>query len=306
MSTTRSSTLDIAAVLAAVNRAPSVHATQPWLLDPHADAVDLIERFDITLPYHDPHGRDRTISCGAALTNMLAAIRAQGRTTQVELLPEEDRPELLARVTSTGLAQPSAADLAKHTAIFGRHSHRAPFSVLGLSRQDRDALTVAVGGDGVAAHAIRRTDLLGLADLIDYAELALRDDPAYQRELTACLPDFPQPVGPGSTLPWGGLVRADSAVPDRFVLADRLGREFLLFVVSDADDRRGHVLAGTALQRGWLTAISRGLVASVITQLWQLPEVRAAVRELLGCNGFPQAMLRVGRPAVNGEWYLRQ
>jgi nitroreductase len=302
MSTTRNSELDVAAVVDAASRAPSVHATQPWLLDPRSDGVDLIERFDVQLPYHDPHNRDRSISCGAALANVLVAIQAQGLAGRVELLPDENRPELAARVTGSGTSQPSAADLALHAAVFRRHSHRAPFSILGPALRDRDALVTAMDGNGVTARVVRRPEVTALADLIDYAELALRDDPAYQRELTAYLPDFPELVEPGSSLPWSGLVRADTAVPDRFVLADRLGRELLLFIVGDTDDRRGHLLAGMALERGWLTAVSHGLAASVITQLWQLPEVRDRLTELLGDNGFPHAMLRVGRPPTDREW----
>lgn len=298
MSETQSSALDIAAVLAAVSRAPSVHATQPWQLEPHTDGVDLFERFEVELPYHDPRGRDRAISCGAALTNLAVTIRTQGWTTQIELFPDKERPELVARVIPSGAEQPSGADLARHAAIYRRHSYRAPFSLLGLSWRDRDALISAIGGNGVTAHVAQRKELFRLADLIDYAELVLRDDRAYQRELTSCLPGFPQPIRARSTLPWGGLVRPDTSVPDRYVMADRLGRECLVFVLTDTDSRRSHVQAGMALQRAWLTAVARGLVASVITQPWHLPAVRTSLTRLLDGNGFPQAMLRIGRPTI--------
>jgi hypothetical protein len=225
MSKTQSSALDVAAVLAAVSRAPSVHATQPWQLEPRVDGADLFERFDVELPYHDPRGRDRAMSCGAALTNLTVTIRAQGWTTRDDLFPDRERPELVAHVSVTGSAPPTGADLARHAAIYRRHSHRAPFSLLGLSWRDRDALITAVGGTGVTAHVVQRKELFQLADLIDYAALVLRDNRAYQRELTAHLADFPQPIRTRSTLPWGGLVRPDTSVPDRYVMADRLSHE---------------------------------------------------------------------------------
>lgn len=298
MSQTRSVVLDIDAVLAAVSRAPSVHATQPWHLEPRDDGADLFERFDVELPYHDPHGRDRALSCGAALTNITLAIRAQGWAAQVDLLPRSERSELVARVTASGAQRATGTDLARHAAIYRRHSHRAPFSPVSLSWRDRDALAAAAGGNGVTGRFARRTELFRLADLIDHAGLVMRDDRAYQRELAAHLADFPQPPRPRSTQPWAGLVRTDTAVPDRYVMADRLGHECLLFVLTDADNRRDHVLAGMALERAWLTAVARDLVASVITQPWHLPAARAELTKLLGNNGFPQAMLRVGRPVV--------
>lgn len=297
--------LDVMPVLAAVTRAPSVHATQPWTLEPRPDGADLLERFDISLRCHDPRGKDRVMSCGAALTNLTTAIRAQGFVPDVDLFPDRDRPELLATVRAGEAEPPQGADLARNAAIFRRHSHRAPFSLLGLSWRDRDALVSAVGGNGVTAHVVQRAELFPLADLLDYADLVLRDDHAYQRELTACLPGFPRPLHPHDTLPWAGLVRADTAVPDRYVMADRLGRECLLFVLTDTDSRRAQLLAGMALQRAWLTAVARGLVASVLTQPWHLPTVRVSLTRLLGGTGVPQAMLRVGRPTVAGEWMPR-
>ncbi|HEX5407300.1 MAG TPA: hypothetical protein VFX16_33930 [Pseudonocardiaceae bacterium] len=298
---THSSVVDIGPVVRALDSAPSVHATQPWLIEPFVDGVDLVERTDIQLPFHDPHCRDRAMSCGAALTNLVVAVRAQGLTAQVALLPDPDRPELVARVTASGVAPPTGIDLAQHAAIDHRHSHRAPFSVRGLTWLDREALVSAASGNGVTAHVIRRQETFPLADLLDYAGLAFRDDPGYQRELAAWLPVFPHPFRTASTLPWSGLVHNDTHVPDRYVLAERLRHECLLVVLTATDTRRDHLLAGMALQRSWLTAVSRGLVASVVTQPWQLPEVRDSLSLLLGRRGFPQAMLRVGRRIVNSD-----
>lgn len=301
MTRTQGSTLDIGAVLRALDKAPSVHATQPWLLAADTDTVDLVERFDIELPYHDPDGRDRALSCGAAITNLIVAIRAQGRAAHVTLLPDRNRPELAARITASETEPPTGRDLAQHIAVYRRHSHRAPFSLLGLSWRDRDALTAAASGNGVTARVVGRGESCQLADLLDYAALAFRDDPAYQRELTAWLPQFPRPVYAGSTPPWSGLVRTDTAIPDRYTLADRLRRECLLLLLTNTDTRRDHLLAGMAMQRAWLTAVSRGMVASVLTQPWHLPEVRRTLTDLLGHKGFPQLMLRVGRPVVKGD-----
>ncbi|HEX5403317.1 MAG TPA: hypothetical protein VFX16_13545 [Pseudonocardiaceae bacterium] len=72
-------------------------------------------------------------------------------------------------------------------------------------------------------------------------------------------------------------------------------------MLTTADTRHGHLRAGAAMQRAWLTAIARGLVASVVTQPWHLPEVRAAAIDQLGLDGVPLAMLRVGRPMLTTD-----
>lgn len=98
-----------------------------------------------------------------------------------------------------------------------------------------------------------------------------------------------------------GPVRTDTHLPDRFTLTDRLQNESLLFVLTDRDTRRDHLLAGMAMERAWLTAVSRRLAVSVITQPWQLPEVRTALTSRLRFAATPQVLLRVGHPAVTTE-----
>ncbi|HET6705722.1 MAG TPA: nitroreductase, partial [Amycolatopsis sp.] len=51
-------------------RAPSVHNTQPWLLEVEAAELRVRERAEPALPHHDPRGRDRAASCGAAVANL--------------------------------------------------------------------------------------------------------------------------------------------------------------------------------------------------------------------------------------------
>lgn len=49
-----------------------------------------------------------------------------------------------------------------------------------------------------------------------------------------------------------------------------------------------------ALERTWLTALTRGLVGSVLVRPLHVPEVRARLRERLHLPGRPQAILRFG------------
>src|SRR5207248_935111 len=166
-------------------RAPSVHNIQPWRLDLASGEARLYERPELTLPHHDPHGRDRIASCGAALANLELAFRALGRATETTLLPGGWRPELVARVDVRRLAAPSSQDLHRYAAIARRVSHRAPFSHRPVSH----ALVHEVLGAGAAAGVEARLvapgrDLAVVAKLLHFAAAKFQADGGYQRELS--------------------------------------------------------------------------------------------------------------------------
>jgi hypothetical protein len=100
-----------------------------------------------------------------------------------------------------------------------------------------------------------------------------------------------------ATLPWAGLVRRFTAVPDPAVFAERLRRECLLVLLTPDDGPLDHVRAGMAAQVTWLAATAAGLVGSILTQPLQLHEVRAGLIEGMELAGFPQALMRFGHPA---------
>src|SRR5687767_3698769 len=68
-------------------RAPSSHNTQPWLFRLRGDDVlELYADRSRALPVVDPRDRELTISCGAALFHVRAALRAAGHAGEVALL----------------------------------------------------------------------------------------------------------------------------------------------------------------------------------------------------------------------------
>jgi nitroreductase len=285
---------EVGVLARAVSHAPSVHDTQPWTLEALADSAELYERSDVTLAHHDPSGRDRMISCGTALTNLELAVRALGWDAETVVFPDAAHPDLVARVRAGGRKETTATEVERYAAIFRRHSHRAPFSLHPVSRKTLRALADVPAGSGVQARVIDpRTECATLAELFDYAALVLRDDRAYQRELSSWS------VGPrDTTLPWGGLVRADTHVPDTVTLTERLMQEGILMLLTPDDGRGDHLRAGTVMQQIWLAAISRGLVASVLTGPLHLHEVRAGLIERLELAGYPQLFLRLGHPVA--------
>src|SRR5439155_17530645 len=109
------------------------HNSRPWALSARPDAMDLYERFEVDLPQHDPGGRDRMISCGAALANLELAVRALGWDAEVSLFPEQARPDLVARVRASGRKESTGIEVDQYSASFRRNSYRAPFSLHQLS-----------------------------------------------------------------------------------------------------------------------------------------------------------------------------
>lgn len=288
--------------------APSVRNTQPWILEFHdddtAEYVSLYERLDRTLPRHDPLGRDRLISCGAALEHVRLALRVLGWVPAVELRHDHVHPDEVARITVADRAEPSDVERRYQRAVSVRRSHRRPFAARPVEPGLRREILGAYRVDGVALRSVTEPrEIAVLAKLLNHSALVLRADRAYQRELSAWTSPVREPLPGGgvsamtsrvSTLPWAGLVRPTTAVPDIGFLADRLCREFLLLVETPDDGRHDHVLAGMAAEQTWLAATDAGLAGSVLTQPFQLHEVRAGLVESLSLAGFPQLLLRFG------------
>ncbi|GAB1516687.1 Acg family FMN-binding oxidoreductase [Actinophytocola sp. KF-1] len=292
--------------------APSVHNTRPWALElagerPVAEIYELLDR---ALPWHDPLGRDRLISCGAALEHVRVAAHVLGYATTTELFPDATQPGLVGRVTATGRAEPSDADLAVHDAIARRRSHRGPFRSARPSTDRTARILAANQTDGVELRIVSDADAESVAKVLGHSAQVLRHDRAYQRELNAWTSSVRDPLpGDGvsaasrrtATLPWAGLVRATTAVPDLPTLAERLRAERLVLVTTPGDGPVDHVRAGMAVESAWLAAVGAGLAGAVVTQPFQVRESRAGLIEALELNGFPQILLRLGFSRQHSE-----
>lgn len=284
----------------AVSRAPSVHNSQPWQLLVRGTEVDLLERLDVELRRQDPFGRDRLLSCGAAVTNLELAVRVLGRDCHVEYRGDGDA---VATVTIGRPRAVSARDFALYHAIGRRRSHRHAFYHSRVPAGVRAALVAT--GETTGVHVTAPAHLDKLAELLGFATRVLREDRGYQRELAVWTAHasvtgdgVPEDALSEEALPVAGLIRTGTPVSDDVVLAERLAAENLLVVCTDGDTRAEHLAAGAALQRVWLMATSKALVGSVITQPLHLTGFRARLVSELGLPGVPQAIFRFGYPAV--------
>jgi len=212
----------VTGLLGAAGAAPSIHNTQPWRFTVHDRTIEVYEDPRRALPVHDPAGRQRLLSCGAAVTNLVAAALRLGLDPRVDSLPAGGPPGLLARVRLVDVAvapglHRGLADAATYRAIFTRRTHRREFAHQPLSESDRAALAAAATGPGVRWRWLSAPETRHALELTRRAAALQRGDPAYRVELgrwlryDAALPGdtrhrgHEHPVGFGDGIPVAAL-----------------------------------------------------------------------------------------------------
>lgn len=139
--------------------APSGHNTQPWLFSVGGDAVELHADRTRGLPVVDPEDRALVISCGAALFYLHMAMRHFGYEDEVEVLPDPDDPDLLARVR----LGPDHAETEEERMLFQampkRRSNRGPFEDRPVPGRLLSALQAAAWEEGAWLHLIEDEDV---------------------------------------------------------------------------------------------------------------------------------------------------
>jgi nitroreductase len=298
--------------LLAATAAPSIHNTQPWLFRLHQGAVEVLVDHRRHLRRIDPTGREMHISVGAAVFNLVLALRARGWAAETELAPNDgtalldDRVAAIADVAARVvvvrpvLAPPTVRALAE--AIPRRRTNRRPFLDQPVPTTVMADLTAAAAAEGarlVVADAPLRQAVLSLTRT---AERRQREDPDYLAELRR----WTSAPGPGRR---DGVPRqalgprdSDAALPLRdFAIAHGTPStvvEFerdptILLLMTPGDRTADWLAAGMALQSVLLTATARGLAATPLSQLTEMPTLRdlfadTVTREIL------QTVLRVG------------
>lgn len=294
----------VAAALTAAIAAPSLHNSQPWRFHCTPTAIDLYADTGREIPVADPDRRELLLACGAALLNLRLSIRASGVHPTVSLLPDHQRPELLARVRATGRRPVSPADHTLMEAIHRRHTNRKPFLAVDVPLPAVSSMRIAAKTEQAWLAIMAPTQLPPLRTLVRTAHQAQLDDPLFKAEWAAWtgrLGDSTDgvPIGNSGPLPepqdpW--VLRDFSAGNARTRLA---GKDFeadpVIGVVGSLHDLPlAWLQAGQAMQRILLTATAAGLAASFLSQVVEVPVTRQQLRELIGGGLWPQAVLRIG------------
>ncbi len=285
-------------------QAPSSHNTQPWVFRVGARRIDLRADRSRSLPVNDPSDRELIISCGCALLNLRLAVAAAGYDYQIELFPEGDASDRLARLTvrGGGAGSTEERDLARF--IEQRRTHRKPFRNRPVEPSAVAALVAAAHVEQawlrpISTDAVRQ-ETAGLVAQGDAAQWA---DARWRGELAAWM--RPRRAGDGLTIP-ALSVPVTRWVVRTFNMGQRTGAHdkqlaatapLLAVLGTAADDRRSWLRAGQALARVLLTACGQGLQASYLNQPLQVAALRPRLQQLVG-EGFPQIVLRLGCPTA--------
>ncbi|GAA2730814.1 Acg family FMN-binding oxidoreductase [Actinocorallia aurantiaca] len=309
-----------AAIEAAV-WAPSVNNTQPWWFGTSAYGQDgarvsLHSDSERRLDIADPDGREMLVSCGAALFTLRLAVQARGYEPRVRVLPEPDRPGLLADLVIDPAAEaepgvgPEIERLYRQVKV--RRSHRGAFEQRVVPTAVLTALREEAHREGAELFLVSDPrERRALAAFTEVAEQLQRLDPEYQAEAARWAP----PPGRHRS---EGMVERSYPAEEAFTSPHFATRDFaqgrpwgaredrppdpgitgvVAIITTRGDDRADWLAAGQGMQRMLLHASAEGLSAALHTQPLEIPELRALIRVRLCRGGHPQVLLRLGEAA---------
>lgn len=287
--------------------APSIYNTQPWLFKLREDSVEVFLDRSRLLPATDPYGREMTISCGAALMNLIVAIHYFGFESWIQYAPERDAPDLIARIRLGRSRSPDHQDESLFRSIRRRRTLRRPFQSRPVPRDLQRRLIWIASEHGCWVHFIETgPDREIVSGLIEQAHQIQGQDDAYQAERLSR-------IGTGDVY-WRNGKNAHSALdpsilkpvngskPELDAVRSWMDRDLelvnaspTLFVIGSNDDGPiDWVRVGQAMQSVLLHAESVNVSASFLNQPCQIPELREKLREITGRSGPPQLLLRMG------------
>jgi nitroreductase len=175
-------------LLAAVDYAvlaPSSHNTQPWRFKVVNEALELWADRTRALAVVDPHDRELTISCGAAIAFVRIALRQLRHDAVTEVLPESSERDLLARVRLGASAEADARDRALFEAIPRRRTMREPFEGRELPADLVHELEQFAEREGAWLAIIEPDERREVAALVDEGDRIQAADQRFRRELAA-------------------------------------------------------------------------------------------------------------------------
>lgn len=294
--------------------APSSHNAQPWLFTFRGEQLELYADRSRSLLRTDPHDRQMIISCGCALHHLRVAIAHFGHEPVVETFPDDDDPDLIVRVGIGGETFSSDDNEGLFEAIPRRRTNRQLFKDTPLPHGLEHELCMAAEEEGAWARFsqedVERAKIAGLIAAGDKIQWA---DKRFRLELAAWTHPNSSPSNdgiPNYAMNTGDLLSvAGPMVIRTFDLGDGQAAKDsdiaryspgLVVIGSEHDSAACWLATGQALSHMLLLARQHHVYASFLNQPIETDALRPQLAEVIGTNGFPQIILRLGYgPHVN-------
>lgn len=289
-------------------RAPSSHNSQPWRFVISDDGLDVEADFSRRLSVVDPRNREMFISCGAALEQLLLALRVQGFTYRCRT---DDNPDVeqVARIEISGRKRPDPDDERLHEVLGERRTSRVPFEMLPVPKALQVQLRCA---------AARRDTTLVLTEgsVLNHMLMTLTmegdrrqsEDPAFRRELAKWMRPNHDAAKDGMLGECFGMNDFTAYIAPLLIRTFDMGDNMaardealitaspMLAVLCTVDDGKyDWITTGRALARVALTATAAGYSLSFLNQAVEVPPLRRQLANALGEHRRPQLIMRLGR-----------
>lgn len=253
--------------------APSFRNSQPWrfavgerAIRVYADTGD--PRFAAAIP-----PRERDLSLGCAIENLVIAAEAFGLLESVRLLPDPDEPRWVAEVRlAPDRSPPRSSAITLFEAIPERHTDTGSFLPTPVPHRVRELLCAAVLEPEIRVVLV---DAVEVRRVLETWLVTARSPD----EILARLGSVLRPVSGPPT---------DGHPADLAISAPLFGA-----IVARDDDRLSWLRGGRAFERVWLTATAFGLHLHPLSELLLLDETVGAVLPLVR-EGVPLVPFRLG------------
>jgi hypothetical protein len=282
-------------------RAPSLHNSQPWQWVAERDALQLFLDPTRVLDY-DQSRREALIGCGAALHHLQVAMAASGWHTKVDRFPDPEDPDHIASLTFTPMDYVTNDDRRCADAILIRRTDRLPFNGPTDWESFEPTLHKVVDAEAVRLDVLPDDLRPQLAEASQIATSLRLYDSAYHAEIGWWTGHFRASDG----IPYSSLVSAaegDRVDVGRHFPAPQGGerrvgiaedRAKIVLLSTDTDSRADALASGEALSAVLLKCAMAGLVTCPLTHITEVRTTRELVAALVGYDGQPQVLIRVG------------
>jgi nitroreductase len=303
--------------------APSSHNTQPWRFAVEGPEIEVRIDRSRWLEVADHDRRELFLSVGCALENLLIAADHFGLDADLEYRDDDPADPHVATVTlGTAAGDGGALDDSSqsghdyHTAervtldgvfdaITQRRTSHEPFEDRSIPPETLDRIEAAADVASVASHRIEEGDLKRKVARLQYeADERQMSDPEYRKELGRW-------IGRGALGDAWLKARIGQLAVTYLDLGDREGEKnstrmsgapVLEVIATPVDDRVARLEAGRTFQRMALVATAEGLAVHPISQILEVPALKAELARAMGVEDVEiQHLFRLGYAEAEEE-----